>query len=821
MLGSSVNKLSQQKIIDSKGMERVIPVFQKLGTDIKTADGKLKTFTQTQKVLKDGTIRVSGSMKKMDKNTISLAQNIGRLAKRAILTIPLWLALRRAFTVTISTIKNGIRDIITFDQKLQKLKRNLQGTSDEIAQNFNKARKALTDFSLISGIAVEDLTTAMQRFATTGQNFEDSFAGAIGSAKLATIQFGDVVKTADAFARAFKILIDRSEGAETVATQMNKAYALTDELWKTNAFDVNELGGALERFASVANTMNISIEDAIKLLATLHSGAVINTRAGRLLANSISKMVSRLDELQSTLGIEVNPELDTTSTILLKVIDKFVELRNEGSKFEGIAEASKTLKDIFNIRGKLPIESLIALRDVLEDNLQATGDITKFDSAFKDVIKTTGQLGPVFTNINKEIGKALIRGITDSEDFNEALYKIIIFTNSLIDNFKGFGKILHQVGSAIGIVSGALKKLRLGIPNVFGNLGAIFQAVDRADGVKGFFREYQKALDEGFDNLEDEYIKKVKQFEASTISATNKSLDNVSKKIDVKKLESFINDIKIKKASGKIQVSNDLIRQLENGLQSQLKEQSLEIRVPEDALEVILDARLKELELLGATNSELLEYEQRQRESLEIELDKTKALEQALELERAIKEEKRLQSELGNESIKLFRIAQEQGIDVARQIGDVLSGDADFANFVRRGGQAVETFKKEFQSLFEQQQAKAFFQGETVPGLRTLRGGAGIDIQEDFIRRPVGAFDSRLIQLQRRAEGVFSSTPETQRVTPQVSVPVSISTNVDISRIDEVAKTVESNIIKKATQAGSDVNRAIAQAFVNKQVRRI
>ena len=169
-----------------------------------------------------------------------------------------------------------------------------------------------------------------------------------------------------------------------------------------------------------------------------------------------------------------------------------------------------------------------------------------------------------------------------------------------------------------------------------------------------------------------------------------------------------------------------------------------------------------------------------------------------MEHERALSQEKRLQAELGNESLKLFRIAQEQGTEVARRIGDVLSGEIDFDLFVRRGGEAVDVFKKEFADLFEQQQALQFFRGESVSGLKRLRGGTRIAIQEEAIRTPAITDRTQALLAQRRA---VSQVARTQAIN-QINAPVQITTNIDISKLDEVSTKVIHEISTQLRDSG-------------------
>ena len=171
--------------------------------------------------------------------------------------------------------------------------------------------------------------------------------------------------------------------------------------------------------------------------------------------------------------------------------------------------------------------------------------------------------------------------------------------------------------------------------------------------------------------------------------------------------------------------------------------------------EKTLEIELNKLRLQGALESEILKATNLLSQQFRLDKEGIELLDRKLKIEQAINEEKRLQSKLGSDSIKLYKIAQEQGVDVAKKIGDVLSGEMDFSAFIKQGGKAAEIFADQWADLFEAKQAEQFFKGEqistlskkgatgfdfnlfskeTAKDLSKLRGGSRIAIQEESIR---------------------------------------------------------------------------------------
>lgn len=737
VLGTSLDSIKSRKVIDGKGVERTIPVFQKLGTNIQTADGKLQTFTHNQQVLRDGTIKTTGSLTNLDKSTVSVGQNIARLAKRAALTIPLWLALRTAFTGTFRVLSDGIKTIADQDRALQKARRNLQGTADNIDKNFKTLEQSARSLSLETGNSVEDIINAFQKFATVGFDFQTSLESANNATKLSILLFGDAEETANAFARTMRILVDESDDTRTAGQQIAEAMAQTAELWKTNAFELNEFTESLTKFAPTAKTMNLTSQQTIAILSALSTAGLRGGRAGRLLRTSFTKLITQTDKLAKSLGVKVNPEIDTTFDVFMRTLDAMSRTRNEAGRVAPAFE--KVVKSIVGLRSSDAIKGLIALRSELNKNLAVSGDIEKFGQEFEDVNSQVFKLQEQMRNANREIGRAFVTGFVGGEDFKSSLQSIVQFLRRVQTRSEKTGRIF----------SGAFRLSLLG------------------------------AFIEAFKSTED------------SIDNTSTALSEHSKIV-----QDFVD--KMGRATSTVEGFNEI-------------EQSLSFDEQQSVFKTILDSLEQQLKARGALESQSLKFVSSISKQLGIEEDTLDVLKRQLDLERAIKEEKRLQSRFGSDTIKLFRIAQEQGVNVARQIGEVLSGQADFDLFVKRGGQAVDIFKKDFSDLFEQQQALAFFSGRTVPGARGLRGGTRIPIEEEAVRERIGRFSPEASLLASKATKQFERIQQAQITQTNT---INNTFNVNATTTKEAIDLVE-----KALSSGSpQISKSLANLVTgNKQ----
>jgi hypothetical protein len=503
-------------------------------------------------------------------------------------------------------------------------------------------------------------------------------------------------------------------------------------------------------------------------------------RAGTQLRTSVLKLLQNLDKLSGVLGVKVNPQLDSTFDVLMRVLDA-VEGLDKGSK---VAQQTATmLGEIFGgIRGLEAVLALKALREEMLKNFQIAGGIDDLDESYERVEDTISRLVDKYHNLNREIGKTFVTAVIGGDDFKESLDHI---TTDTLPKMKDY---LEEAG----ILVNKLAKY---------NLAAPF----------GYTLDYIKQIS----------IESAKLFEDINLGLTGK--------LDRKQLINVLAKIKISTEDNLIEVSPQTVIALENKLMEATEKISItpEIDVEQtvtrkvltageqqDISKEVLKVELDRLRVLGATNSQILKAEELYTKQLGIEEASLDKVRRKLEYEKAINEERRLQNKLGGDSVKLFEIAQKEGTDIAKEIGDVLAGETDFSRFVRKGGKELEIFKREFEDTFKQQQAVAFFKGDTVPGEKGLRGGYGIAIEEEAIRRPVSRFDPRLAVQQNRTEREFQRTEE---LKVQIESPITINANIDISQLSEVQQAFVDKVALQLPQVGSKINKALAQALGNKQ----
>jgi TP901 family phage tail tape measure protein len=333
-------------------------VTQQLGNDFKTVSVDAKNITSQFKL---GNLEAE----KGGKVFSNFMNTIKQLGGRALLTIPIWIALRGAIMGFFSGITGGVKDLIAFDLALQKIRNNLQGTAEETYSSFKQIRSTITQASKETGVSSIEIARAVKEFATLGFSAKESLQGALGATQLSIALFGDAGKTAGAFARALNIMIDRSTGAKNAADQMNEAFALTSQLEEKNAFEIKNVTEALDKFAGTAAGVGLTMNQTLQILAALGTAGRRGSEGATLLSTAFNTLLTNLPKLSTNLGIMVSNG-ESTFDIFRKIIDKVTELNNTpGGQSASIAAIS----DVFGgARGIKIVQSLIAVKSILDEN---------------------------------------------------------------------------------------------------------------------------------------------------------------------------------------------------------------------------------------------------------------------------------------------------------------------------------------------------------------------------------------------------------------------------------------------------------------------
>lgn len=428
----------------SQGITQINKDLEKTG--VKIAGIKIS------KDLATGTQIVSTTLKPMAANAAEAASKMGDFEKalrRVVIVAPVWMAFRAVLQGFFSGISEGFKTMEEFDRAMLKAKAVIIGASRDIGATTKILADRIRNLSQTTGEAMTNITEAFYRFAEIGTPFEEAWQGAAASVGFARATMGNTVETASTMALVMRLLGDTVDETippnKALEVQMAKMY----KLWQVNAFEANQLTDSFKAFLPTANTMGFSLDQTTALLATLNSAALQGSRGGTLLRTSMTKLLQNLNELANQLGISVNPELDTTFTVLMKVLGAIKQLQSGGIS----KGAESVLTNIFGgVRGAEPIRGLVALYDLLNSNLSVT--TTKYNELGKvlsdyaerqvEVTNAVSTQLQIFRQLRTQVFETFITAVVGGKDYAESLKQINNLLAGMVVSFRNLGIALSR-----------------------------------------------------------------------------------------------------------------------------------------------------------------------------------------------------------------------------------------------------------------------------------------------------------------------------------------------------------------------------------------
>ena len=419
------------------------------------------TYRQTGKGIQALTANTVKFQKTVQKGG-GIMGDFTRSLKRVAVVVPIWFAFRQVFSTIFSTLSSGFKLWEAFDKAITKSTQVIHTETQSMGSAVAELTTRIRELSIDTGESMDKLAATFYRFGTVGLNFEDSMKGMESASRLAITTFGDANQIGRVLAQVYRLLGDNMDKAIPPHERMQVIGAQIFKLWKTNAFEIGELTNAFEKFLPTANAFNIGVSESLALLASLQTAGLKAGRAGRLLRTSLNKLVGNLDQVAGELGIYVNPALDNTFDILLKVLGAVKNLQQGGGDIERITNA---LGVFGGVRSREAGLALIALYDTLLKNLQDINPenekyiklLDDQSKAHEDILETVGKQLDQFRNLRKLIGQSFVQGITGSEDFAKALSLVNQAIENNLDNIKAFGNVLKIIAEHTNPISSMLK----------------------------------------------------------------------------------------------------------------------------------------------------------------------------------------------------------------------------------------------------------------------------------------------------------------------------------------------------------------------------
>ena len=133
-------------------------------------------------------------------------QVLADLTKRALLTIPVWLALRTIFMGVIRTIGGMIQAGLDLEEGMARIRTVIHGSAEQVDRDMTIIQRQILSTALNTRVSIKELAEAFYYLKTAGLDTEEAMAGFTATVH-AMVGTGNSAKdTARAIAGAFNTM---------------------------------------------------------------------------------------------------------------------------------------------------------------------------------------------------------------------------------------------------------------------------------------------------------------------------------------------------------------------------------------------------------------------------------------------------------------------------------------------------------------------------------------------------------------------------------------------------------------------------------------
>lgn len=374
-----------------------------------------KEATQGAIELTDADLELNKAHENLSKSSKGLDIDMGKLAIRAAATIPIWFAVRAAFSGTMSVFTEGIDKMVQLDKSLARIKNVMPLTTSEV----NKLGETIKKLSVETGRTAEEVGMSFYAFADAGLGATESLAGMNTSIKASNALFTDTKDTARTLADIYVMLGDKITEVSGAENKMNYIMSSIAVLQKSNKFEMEEFREGLKAFTGTAASANLTIDEMLFLLAKAHTYMQRGSAGGTQLARAFQSLEQNMKKLPA-LGI-ANPEQMDRFDLMMKVLEVF-NTRSEEAK-----SILSELFTIFEVRGgKVTAPFVENFKEMVKEwekfkALSPEAKLGDFLKQFEEANDTLENLIKRSQEAKKAIGESFLSGLAGARDYKDFL----------------------------------------------------------------------------------------------------------------------------------------------------------------------------------------------------------------------------------------------------------------------------------------------------------------------------------------------------------------------------------------------------------------
>jgi len=772
------------------------------------------------KQIDSATKRVTTTTKTATKTTDNYSVAMGRIAKRALLTVPVWFLLRSAMLGVIRTFTEMVRANLQLEEGLARIRTVMQGTADTVDMEMGAIRDRIVNMAIDSRASLQELSEAFYFLKTANLSTEEAMA-LFEPTVNAMIGTGNSAKdTARAMAGAFNTMAESLDNTLSVTEQ---AQAIADTLTYTYATQDVQLSELIEGYTKLApyiTGLSDSFQEIVTTLGFLNTQLLRSGRTGRLTGRAILQLTKNSDKLASIFGITFDPDQPIN---FLDTIGKIADKMDENTQLT--ARQSEALQEVFATRGGVAVRLLIENFDKLQEAIaNAEERAGGFAQKMRDIrMRTVTAQMERMRNILAVLLGDFVAGATGAGDLAEGLERINDALTDLREPIQTIGRAVGWFGQELGkgvnilnrwdeAMTKAVREDRgLAKLNIFGDFirswRYLQEDLETTGGVfePESFEEYIRKQEEAIKRREEEVelLKETRRAEEEITQAKQEANEIRLNTLDKERIQIRHNaDLLKQLGASSLEIARYRLQSLEN-LRDLLTEEEYDLELLKAKNEVIqeevsfretLNRKLVEhetelLSIQGIYGSELIKAQMAIEEAVFGRIEETRQIELMLDLEKELTREREAQKRVGAESVNLWKVALRYGTSTARTLARFLQGEISAQALSRRERRIAQ---RHFRGAYEGALAGEFFFGG---------GGRNIPIAE----RPTPVTPEQVTAVQQRIQQ--------RMITIAPTVPVDIQSIININIDSEKLNQRIISAFSKALES-KDVVKLIQQKVV-------
>jgi hypothetical protein len=227
-----------------------------------------------------------------------------KLTGRAILTIPIWMALRGAFQTGMAAISDTVKTYFDLESEMGRVATVTRGSKEDIED----LKDEVISYSMTASRGFKEAASAIYALGSAGLDVKEQLAGMNHIMDLSIGTFGNTEQIAKLVAGAYNVFGDSIEGATTSSEKFKHISDILAYTYSTQQVELSEIANAMTYVASVANLVNISFDDLVTTIGVLNTGMLkgcVDTKT-EILTDKGWKYFKDLDKTEKVATLNIN-----------------------------------------------------------------------------------------------------------------------------------------------------------------------------------------------------------------------------------------------------------------------------------------------------------------------------------------------------------------------------------------------------------------------------------------------------------------------------------------------------------------------------------